>query len=233
MHERKNVLGSLPVPTTARTAPRRSQAQRSAATRDALLDATIACLVADGYANTTTSRVAARAGVSRGAHLHHFQTRQALVAAAMERLAQRRGQELLAAAGELPSGREGLVAGLDLLWSSYANPLFQAALDLWSHARTDPELRERLVPVERRLDRQTLEVTRRLFAGLAGQPDFDSRMELAVATIRGLALLDTLHPSGSRNRRQWAYCREQLADLLEGSARLCRGGPDGARPARI
>jgi AcrR family transcriptional regulator len=204
------------VPTTSRTAPRRSQAQRSAATRDALLDATIACLVADGYANTTTSRVAARAGVSRGAHLHHFQTRQALVAAAMERLAERRGHELLAAAGDLPPGREGLVAGLDLLWSSYANPLFQAALDLWSHARTDPELRERLVPVERRLDRQTLEVTRRLFAGLAGRPDFDNRMELAVATIRGLALLDTLHPGGSRNRRQWAYCREQLADMLEG-----------------
>jgi AcrR family transcriptional regulator len=202
---------------TANPSPRRSQAERSAATRDALLDATIACLAEDGYANTTTSRVAERAGVSRGAHLHHFQTRHALVAAAMERLAERRGAELLAAAESLPEGRERFVQGLDLLWASYANPLFQAALDLWSHARTDADLRERLVPVERRLDRQTLEITKRLFPAIAEQPDFDRLIELAVSTIRGLALLDTLHPGGERNRKQWRYSRARLVELFEGA----------------
>jgi AcrR family transcriptional regulator len=203
------------MPATANPSPRRSQAERSAATRDALLDATIACLVEDGYANTTTSRVAERAGVSRGAHLHHFQTRQALLAGAMERLAERRGAELLAAAEDLPEGRERLGQGLDLLWASYANPLFQAALDLWSHARTDPDLRERLVPVERRLDRQTLAIARRLFPAIAGQPDFDRLIELAVSTIRGLALLDTLHPGDGRNRKQWRYGRARLVELFE------------------
>jgi AcrR family transcriptional regulator len=203
------------MPATANHSPRRSQAERSAATRDALLDATIACLVEDGYANTTTSRVAERAGVSRGAHLHHFQTRQALLAGAMERLAERRGAELLAAAEDLPEGRERLGQGLDLLWASYANPLFQAALDLWSHARTDPDLRERLVPVERRLDRQTLAIARRLFPAIAGQPDFDRLIELAVSTIRGLALLDTLHPGDGRNRKQWRYGRARLVELFE------------------
>jgi AcrR family transcriptional regulator len=198
-------------------ASRRSQAERSAATREALLDATIACLVDDGYANTTTSRVAERAGVSRGAHLHHFQTRQALVAAAMERLAERRGAELLAAAESLPDGRERLVQGLDLLWASYANPLFQAALGLWSHARTDPDLREGLVPVERRLDRQTLEVSKRLFPTIAEQPDFERLIEMAVSTARGLALLDTLHPGDGRNRKQWRYSRARLVELFEGA----------------
>jgi AcrR family transcriptional regulator len=206
------------VAVSANPSPRRSQAERSAATRDALLDATIACLVDDGYANTTTSRVAERAGVSRGAHLHHFQTRQALVAEAMERLAERRGAELLAAAENLPDGRERLVQGLDLLWASYANPLFQAALDLWSHARTDADLRERLVPVERRLDRQTLEITRRLFPAIAEQPDFDRLIELAVSTIRGLALLDTLHPGDARNRKQWRYSRARLVELFEAAS---------------
>jgi len=202
---------------TDKSFPRRSQAERSAATREALLGATIECLVEDGYANTTTSRVAERAGVSRGAHLHHFQTRQALVAAAMERLAERRGAELLAAAENLPEGRERLVQGLDLLWASYANPLFQAALDLWSHARTDADLRERLVPVERRLDRQTLAITKQLFPAIAEQPDFDRLIEMAVSTIRGLALLDTLHPGDRRNRKQWRYSRARLVELFEGA----------------
>jgi len=214
--------------STSNLPHRRSQAERSAATRDALLDATIACLVDDGYANTTTSRVAERAGVSRGAHLHHFQTRQELLAAAMERLAERRGRELLAAAEDLPGGRERLVRGLDLLWASYANPLFQAALDLWSHARTDRELRERLVPVERRLDRQTLEISKRLFPDHAEKAGFDRLIEMAVATIRGLALLDTLHPSGGRNRRQWPYGRARLVDLFEGAARAPHGPMSGA-----
>jgi AcrR family transcriptional regulator len=200
---------------TSKPAQRRSQAERSAATRDALLDATIACLVEDGYANTTTSRVAERAGVSRGAHLHHFQTRHALVAAAMERLAERRGAELLAAAEGLPEGRERLLQGLDLLWASYANPLFQAALDLWSHARTDADLRERLVPVERRLDRQTLAITKQLFPAIAEQPDFDRLIELAVSTIRGLALLDTLHPGDGRNHKQRRYSRARLVEMFE------------------
>src|SRR5437588_11535114 len=204
------------------TTNRRTQAERSATTREALLDATIACLVQDGYANTTTSRVAERAGVSRGAHLHHFQTRNALVAAAMERLAERRGAQLLEAAERLPGGRERLVGGLDLLWSGYASPLYQAALDLWTHARTDPELRERLAPIERALDRQTLQVTRRLFADLAEKPDFDRLMELAAATMRGLALLDTLHPGAGRNRKQWPYCRERLVDMLEDSRHQSR-----------
>src|SRR3954466_7118863 len=120
---------------------RRTQAERSAATREALLDATIACLVRDGYANTTTARVAERAGVSRGAHLHHFQTRDALLAAAADHLPAKRGEHLLAAADELPDGPDRIARGLDLLWASYANPLYQATLDLWTHGRTDPELR--------------------------------------------------------------------------------------------
>lgn len=215
MRERKYVLGSQIVPATTPARERRSQAERSAATREALLEATIACLVQDGYAKTTTSLVAERAGVSRGAHLHHFQTRNALVAAAMERLAERRGRQLLEAAESLPPGRERLVRGLNLLWAGYASPLYQAALELWTHARTDPELRERLVAVERGLDRQTLAVTRQLFAELADKPDFDRLVEMAAATMRGLALLDTLHPGEGRNRRQWPYSRARLVELFE------------------
>ncbi len=207
-------MGREMATSTTATNTRRSQAARSASTRQALLDATIACLVEDGYANTTTSRVAERAGVSRGAHLHHFQTRQALVVAAMEHLAERRGEHLLAAAETLPEGRERIGEGLDLLWSGYAGPLYQAALDLWTHARTDPDLRERLVVVERRLDRETAHVSRRLFGELSERPGFERLLEMATATMRGLALLETLHPGSGRNRKQWTYCRERLVELL-------------------
>ena len=197
------------------TSVRRSQAERSATTREALLDAAIACLIEEGYASTTTSRVAERAGVSRGAHLHHFQTRTALVGAAVEQLARRWLGELRAASEALPDGPERTLVGLDLLWAHYASPLFQAALDLWTDARNDDELRERLIEVERLLDRQTLELARMLFPTLAHARDFEGLVQQAVATVRGLAMLDTLHPDGARNRQQWSFCRARLAELFE------------------
>ena len=104
------------------TSVRRSQAERSAATRETLLDATIDCLIEEGYASTTTSRVAERAGLSRGAHLHHFQTRNALVAAAVEQLAERWLAELRDASAALPEDAGRTLAGLDLLWAHYASP---------------------------------------------------------------------------------------------------------------
>src|SRR3954471_16462548 len=130
---------------SSQTPQRRKQAQRSAATREALLDATLACLVEDGYANTTTARVAERAGLSRGAHLHHFQTRDTLLAAAADHLTRRRGEHLSAAVDALPPGGPDRIAqGLDLIFNSYNNPLYQATLDLWTHGRTDADLRGHL-----------------------------------------------------------------------------------------
>jgi len=193
----------------------RTQAERSATTRQALLDATIACLVEEGYANTTTARVAERAGVSRGAHLHHFQTRSALVAAAVEHLRIRRAEELMAAADALPGGPERVAQALDLLWRSYTSPLFQGAMDLWAAGRTDAELREHLVKIEREFDRQTMQLARRLFPQAAERPDFENLIELAASTIRGLTLLDTLHAGRERSRRQWPFCRARLAELFE------------------
>ena len=193
---------------------RRSQAERSAATREALLDAAIECLVHHGYASTTTSVVAERAGVSRGAHLHHFQTRTALVGAAVEALAQRWMDELRVTAAALGPGEDRTLAGLDLLRDHYASPLFQAAMDLWTDARSDDELRERLIEVERLLDRETLELARELFPELARTRDFEGLLQQAVATVRGLAMLDTLHPDGERNREQWRFIRVQLAELF-------------------
>ena len=70
--------------------------------------------------------------------------------------------------------------------------------------------------MERELDRQTLDLARRLFPDLCARPDFERLIEMSVATIRGLALLDTLHPGEKRNRKQWAFCRAQLVQMLEG-----------------
>src|SRR5258708_34641176 len=68
---------------SANERPRRTQAERREATRTALLDAAIDCLVEDGYANTTTRAIAKRAGVTPGALQHHFSSKAELLAEAV------------------------------------------------------------------------------------------------------------------------------------------------------
>ena len=62
------------------------QAQKSAMTRDRILDAAINCFVELGYTNVTTAKVASSAGVSRGAMLHHFPSKTELIQAGRLRM---------------------------------------------------------------------------------------------------------------------------------------------------
>ena len=187
-----------------------SQQERSSATRAALLDATIDCLIDYGYAGTTTTRVAERAGVSRGAQMHHFQRKAPLVVAALLRLAERRRRELLERAErELPAEPDPGEA-LDIMWSTFSGPLFTAALELWIAARTDPELAEHLLPAEREIGRGARATARQLCPGT----DPDRALELAANAMRGIALQQLLNPSPARRERQLDFLKQTVSAHL-------------------
>src|SRR5262249_49169461 len=93
--------------TAARIVPARTpQQRRSRATQQRLLEATVECLVEHGWSGATTTVIAERAGVSRGAQLHHYPTRAALVLAAVGHLADRRARELRDEASRLTGDRQ-------------------------------------------------------------------------------------------------------------------------------
>lgn len=168
-----------------RTKGRRTQAERSAATKERLLRATLACLEERGYRGLSCAAVCARAGVSRGAQLHHYPTKAALVAAAVEQLLERRHEEVRGAfaAGGAPAPREVLAE----LARLYAGPTFAAWLELVVAARTDAELRTAMCAVEQRF----LERTRETFAALLGAPedgDLEAAQRLVLAALDGLGL---------------------------------------------
>ena len=64
----------------------RRQQDRSRVTRERLVEAAIECLAEMGYAATSTNAVCERAGLSRGAQLHHFPSKHELLAGAVEHL---------------------------------------------------------------------------------------------------------------------------------------------------
>lgn len=194
------------------SAPRRTQEERTAETRRKLLDATLASLFEVGYAATTTRRVAEIAGVSQGAQTHHFPRRVDLVGAAIEQATDQRIADMGRRAGQLPADRpERTRALLDMLWQDFSSSIFTIFVKLWVAAADDPELYERLVPLERRLARAIASAVPDL-AGPDGVPDdLHARVNVVFSTLRGLALSRAFEPVSGRPRDPWP----KIAPVLE------------------
>ena len=188
------------------TSVRVPQEERSRAMRARLMDATIECLVERGFGGTSTTLISERAGVSRGAQLHHFPTKNALVVAAVAHLTEVRGAELAAAAAAVPAARRTRDV-VRMLGDHFASPVFIAALELWVAARTDPSLREAVEPLERKVGRDTHEMTVLLLGADESRPGVRELVQATLDLVRGLGLAATISDDTRRRNRildQWA-----------------------------
>ena len=202
---------------TQGTVSRVPQEERSRAMRRRLLEATIDCLVERGWSGTSTTLVSRRAGVSRGAQLHHFPTTTDLVVAAVEHMGARRSEELFEKAATLPAGARRTRAVLDLLAEHFTSPLFTAALELWVAARTDPQLHAAVAPLEQRIGRETHRQTVELLGVDESRRGTRELVQATLDLVRGLGLADTLTDDSARRRRildRWADTLDRaFADL--------------------
>ncbi|WP_327369158.1 TetR/AcrR family transcriptional regulator [Streptomyces sp. NBC_01217] len=174
---------------------------RSRATRRRLLEAAVACLAEHGWAGSTVSVVAERAGVSRGAAQHHFPTREDLFTAAVEYVAEERSAALCA----LPvQGRTAVVAALVDL---YTGPLFRAALQLWVAASNEEQLHPRVTELEARVGRETHRIAVELLTADETRPGVRETVQGLLDMARGLGLANVLTDDTARRRKvvaQWA-----------------------------
>lgn len=196
----------------------RRQGERSAATRRVLLEATVACLVELGYTGTTSAAVAEKSGLSRGAQLHHFGTRDQLVVAAVEHLAQKRLRRVREALADLspatPQGAkrsrsrmEPQKAALRLLAEALSGPLYAATLELWVAARSHPDLRAQLIPAEERVNDELAQICRTYVI----DDPIKIRLTLDLLLGRGVSGLLASHPGHRQEQVLAAW-----AQLLKG-----------------
>lgn len=200
------------------TAARTSQEERTRAMRHRLLDATVDCLVEHGWSGTSTTLVSRRAGVSRGAQLHHFPTKSALVLAAVEHLTALRQEEVAARTAGLPTGAGRTRAVLAVLAELFTGPPFLAAAELWLAARTDPRLRDAVVDLEARVGRETHRST---VLALGVDEQLPGNRELVQATLdlmRGLGLASLLSDDAARRDRVLDRWAATLDDALRREA---------------
>lgn len=181
---------------------------RSRATRQRLLQAAVACLAERGWAGSTVSVVAERAGVSRGAAQHHFPTREDLFTAAVEYVAEERSSALRA----LPVQNRAAV--LEALVDLYTGPLFRAALHLWVAASNEEQLRARVTELEARVGRETHRIAVELLGADESEPGVRETVQGLLDMARGLGLANLLTDDAARRKRVVAQWGRLLHEVL-------------------
>ena len=156
--------------------------------RARLLDATVDCLARLGYAGTTTTEIAKRARVSRGAQLHHYPRKEDLVIASVEHVFRLRLEEFGKAFANVPADTDRRPIAVDLLWSMFQGPIFHAWLELVVASRTDKALREALREMNDRFQGDIKVYFKEIFGPSPLTTDFELIPAFIFSLMDGMAM---------------------------------------------
>jgi AcrR family transcriptional regulator len=195
---------------SSNTDSRRTQAERRATTRAALLDSTVESLVETGYAGTTTRAIAERAGMTPGALQHHFATKAELVTAAVGWIGQQLLDELLRQGLPLAGSTDIQEQLLDNMWEVHKGPLIAAIGELYLAARNDRQLRDALAETQRTLVALAAAAAAQVLPELAGERQA-ALLTTYLATLRGLAVVG--YASEADRDAAWPATRAHLLAL--------------------
>lgn len=175
----------LGAPTSKHVPKRRTQAQRTAETRQALIHAAVKVIYELGYGGATTAAIADEAAVSRGSITHQFGTRAALMAEVLSwvyKQEARAYREFLRKLTAKPDPAEWV----RMCWAVISKPSGLAVIEILQAARRDPVLAEQIMPMQRTIESDAL-------ASVQGLDEADMTrrldvMRMIVWSIRGLSL---------------------------------------------
>lgn len=198
---------------TSVSSPREPRQERSRATRQALLEATIQSLADVGWSGTTVVAVAARAGVSRGAAQHHFATRDDLVRAAVEQVTDDLTRDLWLHKQAIAGSPDRILGALEILADVWSGTVGRAATHLWVAASTDSTLRELVLPLEKRLNREMFYAAADLIGADTSEPAARQSVGVSLQFLRGIGLSGLLGRDTALRRTELAQYAAMLATI--------------------
>lgn len=199
---------------------RRTQHQRSVSTIERLSQATIALMTEVGFVNMTTTSIAKRAGVSRGAMLHHFANKVALVKHATGEM----WRGVVASTDELRVHSDPAHPDPDhfveALWEgAMAETHVSVSVDMMLAARGDPVLQAHLDTWVARMFDSYHAAGRHAFSE-AGLSDVDcgTLISTVASTLRGQRVAQMLAPDPAMATAVRAMLAQLLRDRLQRAA---------------
>lgn len=198
---------------------------RDKPTRLKLLEAAVDLIASDGVQAVTHRSVEERAGVARGSTRYHFHTREELLAAVLEHMADLGMSALQRAADEVDGASldPGVMdadtqqAAMASMASGFlADPATELArFELFLHAARRPELMETVAQW-----RQVFVDVSAAHLAARGAPEPEAAARLTIAAMDGLILhaLTTPHPDYARLGPAWVAALAELAADFEAPA---------------
>jgi AcrR family transcriptional regulator len=204
---------------TPATKPRRSQADRSAATRAKVIAAARDVLCAQGYSGATMHAIRDAAGMSLGAIQHQFPTKAKVMAAVAAEFSAYRIRVYREAIRSGTTPRESMEKLLEANFRMVSRPEMAAVLEIHLARRNDPDLDREVGPSTRRFDRRV-----RLWAytilhaaGIREDEAHQSLQLLNNAVTRGLTVEYIRNPDAAVVERAIEIWKSQMLDLIFGS----------------
>lgn len=165
------------------------QAARSLKMRERVLSAALDCIFEEGFQKASTTEIVKRAGVSRGAMLHHFPSKEILIAAAIEKLLDDEIEFIRAEAGAYSRKEKSIDDFVDFLWSRFSSRLFMITIDFLSSARTDDRLREAVIPVSLNFHDSLNEIWSQFFHYEKSSPEkVQTLLNTTLCLMRGMGI---------------------------------------------
>lgn len=190
------------------------QERKSASTRITLLDATVNCLANYGYSKTTTQMVAAEAKISRGAMLHHYNTKSDLISATIDYIMFQRMDKFYSAISKLTKKqRDEQEEGIEIYWKSMQSSEYEAYLELCIASRTDKSLEKQFTKRARAFDDYCFNQTAVFFPEWSNETLEKQRLaqDLIMCAIEGLFIRKTI--ISTRKRR--LAVRELIKNMVQ------------------
>jgi AcrR family transcriptional regulator len=168
---------------------RRTQAERTAATRTQILKAAANLIRRRGYARFRTADVAAEAGMSRGAQLHHFPTKDSLVVATLEYVFEQAQIVSRRRAAAINRPRDLIEAVIEDAREFFFSEHFMVAIDIVLSTSTDDAVRKQILDISRKA-RRPVETSWTEALTASGVPASLAAdiVALTLSLVRGMAL---------------------------------------------
>lgn len=208
-----------PVSPRSPDTPRRSQADRSAATRAKVIAAARDVLNAQGYSGATMHAIRDAAGMSLGAIQHQFPTKAKIMAAVAAEFSAYRVAVYAEAIRRGTTPRESMENLLDANFQMVSLPEMAALLEIHLARRNDPDLDREVAHGSRRFDRRVRLWAYRILQA-AGIADDDQRQSLQLlnnAVSRGLTVEYIRNPDAALMERSVRIWKAQMLELIFGA----------------
>ena len=190
------------------------------------MEAVIRCYIKAGYTNTTVAMISEEAGVSRGAPMHHFETRLGLVKAAVAFICERRLQEfqdLISESSSHSSGevtKESMRETVDALWDFFHMPSYIAYQELLIASRTEKELEKIITPTQKKLNKSIKKIIGDLFPAWTGKESAQQvLMDLFFYCLQGIAMSNVTSKKPARVRKLLDHLVEEGMREFNAAAR--------------